>query len=405
MSKIWTIAKVTYRHRIWSGTFLILTFGLPLLMVVAGAIPVMQELGAELGSIGFVDQTGRLAPVSEITVDGDPAPVITFSSEEAATDAWEEGQVSGVVLVPADYFSTQRVSYYSAEAPRAVVESAITSILRRSLLPDQPEYVYERLSNPTSMEYVDVTRSQRLTEGLELILTVATPIALGLMFAIVVMTGTSQIGQAVVQEKDQRSMEMVITSVSPLELVAGKLAGMTLLSLTQVGIWLVTAVVVLGVAFADSFASAEISIPWSGLVWGGLLGVSGYFVYAVLSAGIGMIAGDRQQAQQMAGMLGFLGLFPLWFMAPIVQDPSGPLAIGLTLFPLTGPIVALFRMGISEVPIWQLTASFGVALATIVFGVWLVAKVFRASMLLYGQRFGFRQIVKALRESMSFISG
>jgi len=89
-----------------------------------------------------------------------------------------------------------------------------------------------------------------------------------------------------VREKDQRSMEMIITSLSPRELVTGKVLGMTLLSLTQVAVWALGAGAAIGLAMLGVLEPQALSIPWRALLWGALLGVPGYFLYAVIAAGL-----------------------------------------------------------------------------------------------------------------------
>jgi ABC-2 type transport system permease protein len=135
------------------------------------------------------------------------------------------------------------------------------------------------------------------------------------------------------------------------------------------------------------------------LLWAVLLGFPGYLLYAVIAAGIGVVAGDTQQAQQLAGFLGFFGLLPMWFAGTVVEAPNSPAAVGLSLFPLTGPIFSLLRMTFTRVPLWQLLASLGLILVSLAAAVWAVTRVFRAAMLLYGQTFGPRQILRALRQS------
>jgi len=193
-------------------------------------------------------------------------------------------------------------------------------------------------------------------------------------------------------------MEMIITSLAPRELVAGKVLGMTLLSLTQVGVWAIGG----GIAFVLAFSSVvdvqTLSIPWEALTWGLLLGMPGYFLYAVLASGLGVMAGDSQQAQQLAGVLGMLGMAPLYLMGLLINAPDGPLAVGLTMFPLTAPMIGLFRMALVEVPTWQLIASLAILTASLVGSIWLVARIFRAAMLMYGQALRPRQLLQALRE-------
>jgi ABC-2 type transport system permease protein len=214
-----------------------------------------------------------------------------------------------------------------------------------------------------------------------------------------VFASAGQMGSAVVLEKEQRAMEMVITSLSPRELIVGKVLGMSLLSLTQTAVWMVGAGLALGVALFGSLELQSLSIPWSALLWATLLGIPGYFLYAVIGAGLGVIAGDKQQARQLAGMLGFLGMFPLYFMSIILDNLGGPLGVGLSLFPLTAPTITLIRMAMTDVPLWQLITSFTVIVASLTASVWFVARIFRAAMLMYGQTLQPKQIIRALRQA------
>jgi ABC-2 type transport system permease protein len=186
-------------------------------------------------------------------------------------------------------------------------------------------------------------------------------------------------------------MEMVITSLSPTELVAGKVMGMTLLSLTQFGIWLLGGGIAAAVALIGKVQLGELAIPWVTLGWEFLLVIPAYFLFAVLASGLGIIAGDRQQAQQLAGTLGVIGF------SPLLNAPSGALAVALTLFPLTSPMIAPIRMVLTEVPTWQLAAAFGIIILSLLGSIWAVSRVFRAAMLIYGQSLRPRQIWQALR--------
>ena len=105
---------------------------------------------------------------------------------------------------------------------------------------------------------------------------------------------------------------------------------------------------------------SSLAIPWRPPLWGIALIIPAYFLFALLAAGLGIIAGDRQQAQQLAGWLGVLGLAPFWMLGAILSDANSALAVGLTLFPLSAPSVALMRMIFTEVPAWQLALSMGI---------------------------------------------
>ncbi len=399
MRKVWLIAATTYRRRVRSGMFLVLTFGLPVIMVIAGLVPALRDRGGNLPNVGYVDQTGRLARVSWVSVGDASLSLTAFANADAAQAAFQRGDIAGYLVIPDGYFQGQPATFYGTEGPGEKLEDALAAFMRQAMLPDEPPWLLDRLANPTQVTYIARDSGVAVAEGPALIVRIAFPAILAMLFAFAIFTGAGQMGAVMVREKDQRAMEMIITSLAPRELVAGKVLGMSLLSLTQVAVWAIGGGIAAGLALSRSADLQGLSIPWEALAWGLLLGVSGYYLYAVLASGLGIIAGDSQQAQQLAGILGFLGLVPLWLLGMLVDKPDGPLAVALTLFPLSSPMVALFRMSLTDVPTWQLVASLALIIASLAGSVWLVARIFRAAMLMYGQVLRPKQVMRALREA------
>jgi ABC-2 type transport system permease protein len=368
-------------------------------MVIAGAIPFIRARGGDLPAVGYVDQTGRLAPVAQVPIEGATLNLTAYADTSRAQAAIQQGEITGYLVIPDNYFEGQVAAFYAAEEPTAQLRDALEAFMRRAMVPDAPDWTLERLADPSAVTYVARDSRDEIAEGPALLIRFAAPAVLALMFALAVLTGASQMGSAVVREKDQRSMEMIITSLAPQELVAGKVLGMALLSLTQVGVWAVGGSIAIGLALSSAVDVQTLSIPWEALIWAPLLGVPGYFLYAVLASGLGVVAGDSQQAQQLAGVLGMLGMAPLWFAGLLINALNGPLAVGLTLFPLSAPMIGLIRMALVEVPTWQLVSSQAILTASLIGSIWVVARIFRAAMLMYGQAFQPRQILQALREA------
>lgn len=399
MRKVWLVARSTYRRRVRSGAFLMLTFAVPLLMVIVGGVSVLMELRGSLPNVGYVDQTRQLAPVGSVEVQDDTLELTSYEDVDAAEQAPEAGTIAGYLVIPEDYLQGASTTFYGEKSPNARLESGLTFFLRKALLPDAPAWQLERLEEPSEVTYVALETGERVGQGLPLVVRVATPAFLAMAFVMTVFAGANQMGSAVVEEKEQRAMEMVITSLSPRQLVSGKVLGMALLSLTQVAIWILGAGVALGLALSGSLQLQDLSIPWWAVLWAALLGIPGYLLYAVIGAGLGVIAGDKQQARQLSGMLGFLGMGPLYFMSLILENLGGLLGVGLSLFPLTAPTITLIRMAMSDVPLWQLMTSFAILVVSLAVSVWFVARIFRAAMLMYGQTLRPRQIVRALRQA------
>jgi ABC-2 type transport system permease protein len=397
MRKLWLIAATTYKQQIRSGTFLFLTFGLPVLMVIAGAVPFLAATrGTDLDSFGYVDRSGNLAPVEQISTEEHSYHFQNFADEPSAEAAFRQGEIDGYLVIPVGYLDGEPVAYYANDNPGEGLNTVFEDFLRQALLPQASSQTLQRLNDPARLTYVASDSGERVPEGPALIIRFALPAVLAVLFGLAVMFGIGQLGAAVVKEKDQRAMEIVITSLRPRELVSGKILGMTLVSLTQLGIWMVGGGLAVVLATWGSVDLSTLSIPWSTLIWAVLLTVPGYFLFATLAAGLGIIAGESQQAGQLAGMLGFLGLLPLWMAGVLLEAPNSPILVAMTLFPLTAPTVILFRMTFTSIPVWQLAASFFLLVASLVVAVWAVTRVFRAAMLMYGKAMRPKEVWKAL---------
>lgn len=408
MRKMWLVALTTYRKRVRSGMFLILTFGLPVLMIAAGAVGFLvasPDGGDGPTTIGYVNHTDQLAPVETVSLEEDLIDVqqtldfVAYESVDAAEAAYLDGEIGGFLLIPDDYFEGQPVTYYSDEEAGTSVEEGLRLFLRRSLLVEQPQWLFERLDDAATYTYVAQGNGETVSEGVGLVIRLATPAFLAIVFVLAVVFGTSQMGAAIIQEKDQRAMEMIITSLRPVELVGGKVLGLTLLSLTQFAIWAGGGIIALFLGFSDQLSLQGLALPWNALFWGLLLIIPGYFLYALLAAGLGIIAGDAQQAQQLAGIMSLLGFAPIYVLGPILANPDGPLALGLTLFPLTSPSVALMRTVFTGVPTWQLAAAFAILVVSLALTIWLVTRIFRAAMLNYGKALRPHDVWRALLQA------
>jgi ABC-2 type transport system permease protein len=400
MKRIWLIAWSTYKQRVRSGSFLMLTLGLPVLMVVAGAIPFFTEgFGDELPVVGVIDQTGQLTLVQEVAVDEQTLQLKAYTEPVQAQEAYQQGEIGGYLVIPSGYFEGEQVRYYAEESPNAFLNQGLQIFMRRAMLPQAPEWALERLDDPMNRTFVNLRTGESVQEGPALIVRIATPAVLAVLMGLALLFTSSQMGAAVVREKDQRAMEMIITSIKTSQLVTGKVLGMTLLSLTQLAIWGTGVVIAIGLLLTGDVDLTGISIPWNVLFWAVALGIPGYFLYAVAAAGLGIIAGDTQQAQQLAGFLGFLGMLPLWLAGVLLEAPNSAVAVGLSLFPFTGPIFSLFRMSLTEVPLWQLVTCFGILVVSLFAGIWAVTRIFRAAMLMYGQALRPRDLWRALKQA------
>jgi ABC-2 type transport system permease protein len=200
------------------------------------------------------------------------------------------------------------------------------------------------------------------------------------------------------QEKENRLIEVLLSSISTRQLLAGKVLGLGAAGLTQVIVWVVSFPLLL--RFASSSIGGLIStlqVPAYFWILGILYFILGYSMFAVLSAGVAAITSTVQEAQGIAGIYTIFSIAPFWFLSLLLLYPTSPVWIVFSIFPFSAPVLTLMRLGLIGVPVWQLVVSIGVLVLSIWGGVLLAAKLLRTYVLMYGKRPTLKEISRNLR--------
>jgi ABC-2 type transport system permease protein len=226
-------------------------------------------------------------------------------------------------------------------------------------------------------------------------------IILFLMLYIAILMWGQQVMQGVLDEKGSRVIEVLVSALSPFELMMGKLVGICLVGLTQLAIWLGT------VAMIGAQGAVVMSMMPEGnglpsltptmMVLFGTLFILGFFAYATLYAAIGASFNNLQEAQQAASIAMVFVIIPVMVMYPVINDPSSRMATVLSLIPLFTPLLMPLRIVIEMPPAWQLALSYVLTLAFVWGMVWLCSRIYRVGILMYGKKPTFKEIWKWTR--------
>jgi ABC-2 type transport system permease protein len=211
------------------------------------------------------------------------------------------------------------------------------------------------------------------------------------------MSASGYMLQAVADEKENRMMEVLITAVTPGQLIGGKAIGLLAAALTQLAIWVVTVVVGLYVASPLVPELQHATVPWVYLALMALFFLPSYALISAIMVAVGAAVTDMQQGQQTAGLLNLLFVLPIFLLGFLFSNPGHPLLVAMTLFPTTAFLTVSVRWGLSSVPFWQLGLSWILLVAADVMMVWVAARIFRAGMLHYGQPLSLKSVVAAVR--------
>jgi ABC-2 type transport system permease protein len=216
----------------------------------------------------------------------------------------------------------------------------------------------------------------------------------------VVMYGMN-VGRSVIQEKTSRIFEVMLASVKPDEMLAGKLIGVGSVGITQIGIWIVAASLFAGSALAGKLMSGDMAVHVSPVqvVLFAIYFILGYVLYSALFAGLAATVSTEQELQQYSP----LAAVPIWLsfgmITFIVSNPNSIWSVAISMFPPCAPITMFLRMASQFPPYWQIALSIAFMVLAIVLLLWVASKVYRVGILMYGKRATFPEMVRWMRYS------
>ena len=219
-----------------------------------------------------------------------------------------------------------------------------------------------------------------------------------LLLALSLMLSSIYMVQGLGDEKESRLVEVLLSSVSSRQLLVGKVLGLGAAGLVQVVIWLASAPLLLRLA-SSSFGGfiSTIQIPANFLILGIVYFILGYLLFASLSVGIGAISPNAREGQQLSLIYTLLVYVPLWFSSFLFIFPNSPIWVALTIFPVTAPVATMLRLGVTDIPAWELAVSIAVLVLSIIGILFLAIRAFRVYLLMYGKRPNLGEIIQNLR--------
>ncbi len=345
-----------------------------------------------VGIEGYVDASGIIKALPK-----DLVPRLkSFSSEADAKNAYAAGEITGYYLVSADYLKTGNVIYAVGDYNPVTGKSQSNSI-RRAIefnMVGQDFGLFARLQHPVNLEVVSTTNEPNRDSGN--MLTFFLPYTIALFFYIMIFGSASLMLNSITGEKQNRVLEILMTSVTPTELLAGKIVALGMAGLLQTMVWSSAGVALLQVGGDALGVASAFQLPPSFIVWAGIFFLLGYALYGSLMAGLGALVPNLKEASQATTVLIIPMLIPLVFVSVFVRDPNGVIAVILSLIPLTSPVAMMTRLSAGSVPIWEVVLSIVLLLATTVFVIRAAAGLFRAQNLLSGQAFSFKRFLFSL---------
>lgn len=384
-------------------------FGTILLPV---GIAVLMGISIFFSSTGFDsdgEATGTIVVVNDsgVTIEDfqtEFAALRTVTAEEAAAQL-EAGEIGSYYVIPASFDEDGQVtrieaggfdisSLESSENNEALLRYIVRDAQLQAAGVDPEDAA--RILRGVSVNVVTVEGDE--VSGADIAAGIALPMVFVAIFMISIFMTSGYLLQSVTEEKENRVVEIVLSSIPATPLMGGKILGLGGAGLTQVFIWVGSALIAIPLLSSRIPDLGPIELDPTMLVLALVYFVLGYLAYGAIFAAIGAIAPGNREAQQYSGFLGFAAAMPFIVFSVFLSDLQSPVVLALCLFPLTTPTSMLIVLGISDEIPWTLVGASLTSLTLFAFlATWASARIFRATVLLYGVRPSLQQLVAAVR--------
>ncbi len=341
---------------------------------------------------GFIDQSGLIEVIPDEVKD----ELLQFSDVEAAKKAISDGMISAYYVIDGNYMETGEIVYVRPDynpIGGSNDTGAIETLLHYALTDGDLALAY-RVQDPLNVEEVSLSAAPQRSSNNAL--TFFLPYIVTFLFYIVILTSASLLLNSISSEKQNRMMEILMTSVTPSQMLTGKIIALGLVGLLQTIVWSGSGYLLLLISGRQFALGDAFKLPPSILIWGVVFFLLGYAVYASLMAGLGALVPNIREASQTTTVVIIPLVIPLMFISSLIQAPNSPLSVFLSLFPLTAPVSMMTRLAATTVPFWQSALAAALIAITAFLLIKSAARMFRAQNLLSGQSITTKGFISAL---------
>ncbi len=412
MKKMWAVAAQEMVVNLRRPAFIIMTILFPVLGLVAllvGSLfggKVGQALEAQFSGrskpMGYVDQSGLLS--AELPQYA--GRFVAYPDETAARADLLAKTIDNYMVVPQDFLQTGRVTVYGSKGGFATMTSGDSDRIRPFLADHlltgrvDPD-IQARATGALSIQPVTLNAEGEVSteSAFSWLGDFVLPYAFSILFLVTIFTTSGYLLESVSEEKEGRIVEILLSSISPTELLAGKILGLGAVGLLQVIVWLGSAVALVALATAAFALVGVIRFTLGTLLLYMVYYLLGYLLYATLMAAAGSLGTTQRESQQIGGIFSLVAVIPWMLISVIFTNPNATIAVVLSYIPLTAPVMMIMRLGFAQVPSLQIAISLVLLVMGLGVSLWAGAKVFRMGILMYGKRPSLKQLWTAFRQA------
>ena len=421
MRKTWLVARHEFSVTLGRLAYRIFVASIPVLAILGlVGIAVLQTVRSD--DMSEADTSSATPPETvtvgyiDLTTGEDGQPLFTrfprqgstvftpYPDRQTATGALLEGRIERLFVFPADYLETGTVVEVREESAGLFGAGRRDGALHRFVVENltfgqvDSERI-ERIITPYRLAIDEVTESGAPADQDSDLADNLLFVAVSLLFLVSAFTASGYLLQGLSEEKENRIMEVLLSSIEPEHLMLGKLIGLGAASLLQVAVWAASGVGFLLALGRMIGAPSELThVPSAGWLFVAFAYfLLGYALIGTLLAAIGAVTTNQQQAGSITAFVMLPAIAPMWFLPALLQDPEGTLARVLSFVPITAPVASLMRLSLGGMDGLEVFVSLAALSLSVAIVVWLTARLFRAYLLAYGQSPRMGDLLRTLR--------
>lgn len=412
MHNVWLIAKREYLERVRTKAFLISTLMIPLLMgggIVGSIIAGSKTKSTSHITIVSPDQQLATDLQNELEHGKDSQMTVDIispgnSATKASLDSMlADKQIDGYLWITPASDPNARPSF--AYTPRSTADistkTTITSALRTVLMRERLSHDglvardVDSLMEPVKVDTTQAGKNADTTSSF-----VAIYVLFFLMYMVILLYGMN-VARSIIEEKTSRVFEVLLATIRPEEMMAGKVIGVGSVGLTQVAVWLLTAILLTSGSWIGAIAggNAHVSLSAMQIIFFVVYFLLGYLLYSSIAAALGAMVNSEQELQQLNMILVMPLAGCMFALAPVISNPSGPIARVISLIPFCTPLIMYLRISLATPPAWEIALSIVLMIVTIYAILWVASRIYRVGILMYGKRPNLPEILRWLKYS------
>ena len=399
MNSTWLVALHEYRRNVLKKSFILVMLSVPFMLALSIGVGLFIEyLQTNDAPVGYLDEAGLLPEeVKPVPLEPNEKPLefIAFQTDAEARAALLQGDLQVYFTLAEDYAESRHIIVNFTKKPGDNAYRQFYNFLQSNLMVGVPETVAYRAAIGTDVTVRSFDGGRLVPSGGPTF-TIFVPIMVTTAFMALLLMTSGYLLSAVADEKENRTVEILVTSISPGQLLGGKVIGIVGIGITLLASWVLVALIAI-------FLAAQLGVSWFQnleMDWGIVIGAAAialpaYVLVCGLMAALGSIASTTQEGQSLSSIFIILHILPTYMSWIFISSPNGPVSVALSLLPFTALVSVGMRNIFAVVPAWQILVSALIQTLCAVFAVWLAGRAFRLGMLRYGQRISWRRLFRA----------